>query len=92
MSRPALRSNQPSCSMGNSTTTQFYMEVMLWICVREVPEINLVQDTEGNFMKECSVKILSETPAILTEVFRGFPQSLQANAEILCRLDHNRFL
>jgi hypothetical protein len=32
------------------------------------------------------------TPAILTELFRCFLQSLQANAAIGYRLDHDRFL
>jgi hypothetical protein len=31
-------------------------------------------------------------PALLTEVFRGFPQSLQANVETVSRLVHGRFL
>jgi hypothetical protein len=38
-----------------------------------------------------SVCILASTPAILTEVFHVFSQSLQANARIVPWLGHGRF-
>jgi hypothetical protein len=38
------------------------------------------------------LEISDGTPATLTEVFLGFPQSLQETAGIVPRLDNNRFL
>jgi hypothetical protein len=32
------------------------------------------------------------TPEILTEIFRGFPQPLDANVGVVLRIGHNRFL
>jgi hypothetical protein len=42
--------------------------------------------------REVPVRIWARTWAILIEVFRGVPQSLRANAEIVPRLGHNCFL
>jgi hypothetical protein len=39
------------------------------------------------------VQVLARRPAIQTEIFRGFRQSLQANAgDSALKLGHNRFL
>jgi hypothetical protein len=40
----------------------------------------------------CSLRISAGTPAVLTEVFRGFPLSLHSNSEIVPRLCRDRFL
>jgi hypothetical protein len=40
----------------------------------------------------CLVRRSVGKPAIMTEVLRGFPQSLQANAGIATPLDHDRLL
>jgi hypothetical protein len=39
--------------------------------------------------RRCSVRIQIGTPAILTDVFRGFPQSLQANVGTEYRSGHD---
>jgi hypothetical protein len=66
-----------------------------------VPVSNLHLETEHSDRSErdgvavfgwCSVRISSVTPAIQTEGFRSFPQSLQANAGIVTRLGHYRFI
>jgi hypothetical protein len=44
------------------------------------------------YVGRCWVRILTGTPVILTEVFRGFSQSLQVNVRILPLLSHNRHL
>jgi hypothetical protein len=41
---------------------------------------------------KCWVRIPPVTPSILANVFRGFPQSLEANAGIVPRLDTYCFL
>jgi hypothetical protein len=38
----------------------------------------------------CSVRISAGTPDILTKDFRGFLQSLEANAGVIPRLDQDR--
>jgi hypothetical protein len=43
-------------------------------------------------MREVLVSNLGRTAAILTEVFRDLPLSLQANAGIVHRLDYDRSL
>jgi hypothetical protein len=39
-----------------------------------------------------AVRISTRTPAMATELYRGFPQSLQANSRILSQLCHDGFL
>lgn len=64
--------------------------------VREISPVHSFKNSSTG--TECSllvfgrflVQIPAGTPAILTEVFCGFPQSLQASVEIVPRLD--RFL
>jgi hypothetical protein len=43
-------------------------------------------------IQEVLVWISASTPAILPEIFHGFPQSLQANFKIVPQLDHGCFL
>lgn len=42
--------------------------------------------------ERCSLRISIGEPAILTEVFRGFPQSFDATARTEPQYDHNQFL
>jgi hypothetical protein len=35
---------------------------------------------------------VATTPALLTQVFRAFPQSFQTNATVVLRLGHDRLL
>jgi hypothetical protein len=46
----------------------------------------------GKVFGKFSVRISVGTPAILTEAFRNFSQSLQTNARILPQIGHDRFL
>lgn len=39
----------------------------------------------------CSVRISADTPEILTEIFRGLPQSVQANDGITVRFQQNHY-
>jgi hypothetical protein len=48
--------------------------------------------SRGNAMGSFSDRISARMRAILTEILRGFPQSLHANAGIICELGHDRFL
>jgi hypothetical protein len=41
---------------------------------------------------KCSVRISARTPALITEHFHPFPQSLKENTVIVHRLRHNHFL
>jgi hypothetical protein len=46
----------------------------------------------GKAIEFYSVRNSAGIPTILIEVFRDFPQSLEANPEIIPRSGHNRFL
>jgi hypothetical protein len=49
--------------------------------------------SRGNFLFDwCLVQIFAGTPAFLSEGFRGFHQSIQANAVIIPALGYDRLL
>jgi hypothetical protein len=43
-------------------------------------------------LQKSSVRILAATPAILTEDYRHYPESMQVNAGIVLPLCHDQFL
>jgi hypothetical protein len=48
--------------------------------------------THASYLGVPRFKISARRPALLTDVFRDFPQSLQANAMIVLKLGHYRFI
>lgn len=60
--------------------------------IKTVPRVSLTASFLRLLLGGCSVRISSVTPAILAKAFRYFPQSLQANCEIVPRLSHKRIL
>jgi hypothetical protein len=68
----------------------YFFEVYFW--VQEY--LSSERSCSPSFLTEWVglVWILARTPAILTEVFHRFLQSLQANASMVPQLCHDRFL
>jgi hypothetical protein len=68
-------------------------EKYILVFVTHKGETDWVRDNTLDLLfGRCSVRISSMTPAILTDDFRDFPQTLQENVGILPQLGQNRFL
>jgi hypothetical protein len=74
----------------------FCVSVMFWsvyffICDIGIEQVGLVVTLQVCNSAGARLKSWAETPAILSEVSRGFPQSFLANAEIVPQLSHDHF-
>jgi hypothetical protein len=92
------------CYRAKLMRQMMHESVCKWILIRQISNPHVVEPEDsrqltvnwtcwliGNsrlVFRRCSVRISAKTPAILTEVSRGFPQSFRTNCGIVPRLGH----
>jgi hypothetical protein len=76
---------QPSAGYCSNITILLYR----YMLQRIVPRICSCSDSCNVVFRWYSVRMSAGTPAILTEIFRGFPQPIYAKSGIVLKFGHN---